>query len=163
MLILDVKTRWSSTHQMLRESTNIVLGDRSKDIITGQALDHRGIIDDFVAKTKELRHLELSADDWEAIALVTQWLKTFRSATTQMSSTKHSMLSSTHAIFRGLQESVHDFIKDLPSDSPPHLRVALLNCHRKLSDYYYKFDESPYYVWAGCMCPGVLLFFRSRH
>jgi hypothetical protein len=148
---------------MLRESTNIVLGDRSKDIITGQALDHRGIIDDFVAKTKELRHLELSADDWEAIALVTQWLKTFRSATTQMSSTKHSMLSSTHAIFRGLQESVHDFIKDLPSDSPPHLRVALLNCHRKLSDYYYKFDESPYYVWAGCMCPGVLLFFRSRH
>jgi len=138
MLILDVKTRWSSTHQMLR-----------------QALDHRGIIDDFVAKTKELRHLELSADDWEAIALVTQWLKTFRSATTQMSSTKHSMLSSTHAIFRGLQESVHDFIKDLPSDSPPHLRVALLNCHRKLSDYYYKFDESPYYVWAGFLDPRI--------
>src|SRR5262245_27860539 len=74
--------------------------------LTGRALDHREVIDDFVAKTRELRHLELSAEDWDSVTLVTQWLKTFRSATTQMSSTKHSMLSSTHAIFRGLQESI---------------------------------------------------------
>ena len=120
--------------------------------LTGRALDHRGVINDFVAKTRELRHLELSAEDWDSIALVTRWLKTFRSVTTQMSSTKHSMLSSTHAIFRGLQESICGFIKDLPHDASPHLRTALTNSHRKLSDYYYKFDESPYYVWAGSMC-----------
>jgi hypothetical protein len=60
------------------------------------------------------------------------------------------MLSSTHAIFCGLQESVRGFIRDLPNDAPPRFRAALLSCHRKLSDYYYKFDESPYYVWAGC-------------
>lgn len=95
--------------------------------------------------------MELSADDWDSIELVTRWLKTFRSATTQMSSTKRSMLSSTHAIFRGLQDSIRGFIKGLPSDASPHLRTALLNSHMKLSDYYYKFDASPYYVWAGSM------------
>jgi hypothetical protein len=97
-------------------------------------------------------------EDWDAITLVTQWLKTFRSATTQMSSTKRPMLSSTHAIFRGLQESVRGFIKDLPKDASPSLRAALLNSHRKLSDYYYKFDESPYYVWAGCKSLWCLTF-----
>jgi hypothetical protein len=118
--------------------------------IVGHALDHQEIIDDFVAKMKDLCHLELSTEDWDAIRLITQWLKTFWSTTMQMSLMKCSTLSSTHAIFCGLQESVHGFIWDLPNDAPPHFRAALLSCHQKLSDYYYKFDESPYYVWGGC-------------
>jgi len=82
MLILDVKTRWSSTHQMLH-----------------RALDFRQAIDDFIAKTHDLRQYELSDADWAGIELVMQWLKAFRSATTQMSTTKRPMLSSAHAIF----------------------------------------------------------------
>ncbi|KAJ6570745.1 hypothetical protein B0H10DRAFT_1671871, partial [Mycena sp. CBHHK59/15] len=58
MLILDVRTRWSSTHQMLR-----------------RALDYRKAIDDFVYHNRELRDLELSDADWKAIELVTDWLK----------------------------------------------------------------------------------------
>jgi sulfur relay (sulfurtransferase) DsrC/TusE family protein len=65
----------------------------------GRALDYKQQIDDFVAKTRDIRQYELSQEDWDAIKLVTQWLKAFRSATTQMSITKHSTLSSTHAIF----------------------------------------------------------------
>ena len=131
MLILDVKTRWSSTHQMLRRT-----------------IDYRSVVDDFVAKNRELRKYELQDEDWGAIELVAQWLKAFRSATTQMSTTKSPMLSWTHAIFRGLQDSIRDSIRALPNDTMPILREGLLNAHRKLSDYYGKSDESPYYTWA---------------
>jgi hypothetical protein len=149
MLILDVKTRWASTHQMLRECMT-----QMSKIIThtvcssGRALDYRAVIDDFVAKNKDLRKYEMHSDDWNAIALVAQWLKSFRSATTQMSATKRSMLSSTHAIFRGLQESLQESIRTLPNNVPNRLKIGLTKAHRKLSDYYGKMDDSPYYTWA---------------
>ena len=114
----------------------------------GRALDYRKVIDDFVAKTRELRQYELTVEDWSTIQIVCGWLKVFRSATTQMMTTKRSMLSSTQAIFRGLQESLQDSLRELPDDTPPRLKNALIKAHRKLSDYYTKFDESPYYIWA---------------
>ena len=114
-------------------------------------MDYRSVLDDFVAKNRELRKHELQDEDWEAIALVAQWLKSFRSATTQMSTTKHPMLSWTHAIFRGLQDSLADSLRLLPNNTPASLRRGLLNAHRKLSDYYRKSDESPYYTWASRM------------
>ncbi|KAJ7938837.1 hypothetical protein B0H13DRAFT_1851417 [Mycena leptocephala] len=93
MLILDVKTRWSSTHQMLLRS----------QFILGRAIDHRQVITDFVGKHRDLHQYDLDVNDWESIVLVTGWLKSFRTATTLMSTTKRPMLSYTHAIFRGLQ------------------------------------------------------------
>ncbi|KAJ6573135.1 hypothetical protein DFH09DRAFT_916226, partial [Mycena vulgaris] len=114
-------------------------------------LDYRGAIDTFVYRNKELRQLELSDADWNAIGLVPDWLKVFRSATTDMSRTKHSMLSVTHAIFRGLQDHLRQIIHDLSDSAPPRLKRGLLEAHRKLSDYYYKSDASPYYLWAACM------------
>jgi len=119
-------------------------------------MDYRTVLDDFVAKNRELRKHELQDEDWEAIGLVAQWLKSFRSATTQMSTTKRLMLSSTHAIFRGLQDSLAESLRSLPNNIPPLLRQALLNAHRKLSDYYGKSDESPYYTWASRMSPILL-------
>ena len=68
-----------------------------------------------------------------------------------MSTTKHATLSFTHAIFRGLQESMHQSLRDLPAGCEPQLKQAILLAHRKLSDYYYKFDESPLYIWASSM------------
>ncbi|KAG1793678.1 uncharacterized protein HD556DRAFT_1217669, partial [Suillus plorans] len=74
------------------------------------------------------------------------WLKAFRSATTQMSTTKRPMLSTAHAIFRGLQESIRDDLAELLDSAPVKLRSALTSAHRKLSDYYFKIDKSPFYV-----------------
>ncbi|KAJ7024969.1 hypothetical protein C8F04DRAFT_1400851 [Mycena alexandri] len=62
-----------------------------------------------------------------------------------MSATKKPMLSFTAAIFRGLQEDLRTTI-----GTPSVLRNGngLLEAHRKLSDYYYKFDQPPYYTRA---------------
>jgi hypothetical protein len=113
-------------------------------------------VDDFVAKNRELRKHELQDEDWEAIVLVAQWLKSFWSATTQMSTTKRPMLSWTHAVFHGLQDSLADSLRSLPNNTPASLHQGLLNAHRKLSDYYGKSDESPYYTWAS-RTPHILL------
>jgi hypothetical protein len=117
-------------------------------LLLGRAMDYRPVLDDFVAKNRDLRKHELQDEDWEAIKLVAHWLKSFRSATTQMSTTKRPMLSWTHAIFRGLQDSLAQDLRSLPNNTPPALRRGLLKAHRKLSDYYGKSDESPYYTWA---------------
>jgi hypothetical protein len=154
MLILDVKTRWASTHQMLRKlSSSYYLYRFSAYGIrnVGRALDYRETIDSFVSRNKDLHALELSNADWDSIKLVASWLKSFRSATTEMSATKTPMLSTTHAIFRGLQDDIKDILRSLPNSVSPKIKLGLTDAHRKLSDYYYQFDASPFYTWAACM------------
>ena len=100
---------------------------------------------------KDLRHLELSEEEWASIRLVCDWLEHFRQATTDMSTTKCPMLSHTHAIFRGLQDHVRDALRNLPSDIDSRIKVGLVAAHQKLSEYYYRFDQSPFYIWAARM------------
>ena len=151
MLILDIRTHWSLTYQMLHmfqffHSQSLVLKSH-----TGQALDYCEVIDTYVACYHDLCDYELSDDDWEGITLVASWLKSFRSATTQMSATRHPTLSSTHAIFRGLQEQIKEILTNLPPTTVHELVLSLTNAHCKLSDYYYKFDESLLYTWVAHM------------
>jgi hypothetical protein len=111
-------------------------------------LQFRGPIFNYVAKDSELREHELNVDEWRALELVTAWLKFFRSATTQMSVTKQSMLSTTHTIFRGLQQQLKSIISGLPASADPDLKQGLIDAHLKLSDYFTKFDDSRYYTWV---------------
>ena len=82
--------------------------------------------------------------------MVTSWLKSFHAATTQMSTTKVLMLSTTHAIFHGLQDDIKDIIHSLLASVSPSIKFGLIDAHMKLSDYYHKYDESPFYTWAAC-------------
>ena len=113
MLILDVKTRWSSTYQMMCMSRLkfflyiLILSS------LGWALDFSGEINDFVGRNRDLWALELDQNDWVAIYQVAGWLKAFRSATTEMSKMKEPMLSTVHAIFRGLQDHVSSTLREL--------------------------------------------------
>jgi hypothetical protein len=118
----------------------------------GRALDYRDTIDSFVSRNKDLHAFELGDTNWESIKLVTSWLKSFRAATTEMSATKIPMLSTTHAIFRGLQDDIKSILRSLPDSVSPNVRLGLTDAHRKLSDYYYQYDTSPFYTWAACMC-----------
>jgi hypothetical protein len=76
-----------------------------------------------------------------------------------MSATKQPMLSSTHAIFLGLQRHLKKVLAELPESAPPELRQGLTEAHRKLSDYFTKFDKSRYYSWATRM--NIFLLFES--
>ncbi|KAJ6575957.1 hypothetical protein DFH09DRAFT_1311412 [Mycena vulgaris] len=131
MLILDVKTRWSSTHQMM---------DR--------AVKYRDSVTKFISENPDLHGDDLTVQDRNAISLVSDWLSNLRSSTSQMSTTSRPMLSSTHAIFRGLQTTLKEKLVALPKESSPELVEGLSKAHRKLSDYYYKYNQSSLYIWA---------------
>lgn len=106
---------------------------------------------------RDLRDLELSEDEWSSIRLVASWLEKFRDATTQMSATHQPMLSYTHAIFRGLQEHLRESLRDLPAGLDPCIRNGLVAAHQKLSEYYYRFDQSPFYIWAARMSVSLFI------
>jgi len=120
------------------------------ETLLGRALDFSQEIDDFVGRNHDLCALELDPSDWAAISQVAGWLKAFRSATTEMSKTKEPMLSTIHAIFRGLQDHISSILHELPNSTPTQLRIGLIDAHTKLSEYYFRLDESPYYTWAAC-------------
>jgi hypothetical protein len=73
-----------------------------------------------MAKDSELREHELNA-----LELVTAWLKFFCSATTQMSVTKQPMFSTTHTIFRALEQQLKSIISGLPASADPDLKQGL--------------------------------------
>jgi hypothetical protein len=125
---------------------------------SGRAFDYKDAVNSYIAKDRDIRNdYELFDSDWESIKMVSDWLKSFRSATTEMSTTKRPMLSSTQAIFRGLQGSLRTIISELPEDVSPELKEGLCNAHKKLSDYYSKYDQSPFPVWAACRSFSSLL------
>jgi hypothetical protein len=107
-------------------------------------------IDNFICQNEDLSNLVLTKAEWESIMQVAGWLKAFWSATTQMSMMKQSMLSTTHAILHGLQDEVHDDLCSLPDLTSLMIKDGLLAVHQKLSEYYYHFDLSPFYIWAAC-------------
>ena len=107
---------------------------------------------------KDLCDLELSEDKWSSIQLVASWLEKFCDVTTQMSATHWPMLSHTHTIFCGLQEHLRKSLQHLPSGIDLCIRDGLVTAHQKLSEYYYWFDQSPFYIWAAHM-----LHPSSRH
>ncbi|KAI0027771.1 hypothetical protein K488DRAFT_15894, partial [Vararia minispora EC-137] len=87
----------------------------------------------------------LSAEEWDAIKLVTGWLHSFHKATTRMSTARAVTLSIVHLVFRQLQDELVHALTSLLLSTPPILWRGLLNAHRKLSDYYLKYDTSPFY------------------
>ena len=116
-------------------------------------MQYEAEINTFVAlrANKDLRDLELSEDEWSSIWLVASWLEKFRDVTTQMSATHWPMLSHTHTIFRGLQEHFRKSLQHLPSGIDSCIRDGLVAAHQKLSEYYYRFDQPPFYIWAARM------------
>ncbi|KAJ7633519.1 hypothetical protein B0H17DRAFT_844137, partial [Mycena rosella] len=92
----------------------------------------------------------LSPPEWTALTQVGDWLEAYRYATTRMSATQQPMLSTTHAMFRGLQDHLRKTLSKLPNTHCvqrvyPVLRDGLRAAHTKLSGYFTKFDASHYY------------------
>ena len=106
---------------------------------------------------RDLRDLELSEDEWTSIKLITGWLEKFQDTTTQMSTTHQPMLSHTYAIFCGLQDHICEAIQNLPPGLDRCIWDGLVAAHHKLGEYYYRFDQSPFYIWAVRMSASFLI------
>ena len=121
-----------------------------------RALDYQDTINSFISRHKDLHAFELSNTEWASLKLVTSWLNSFQLATREMSATKIPTLSTTHAIFRGLQDDIKTALRSLPDSVSPNAKLGLTDAHRKLSDYYYQYDTSPFYTWAAHRCAHLL-------
>jgi len=75
-----------------------------------------------------------------------------------MSTTSWPILSHVHAVFRGLQEHVCQALAKLPNSADPKIKAGLLAAHMKLSEYYHRFDQSPFYLWAARASTLILYF-----
>jgi hypothetical protein len=82
--------------------------------------------------------------------MVAGWLEAYRTATSYMSSTKQTTLSSVYSIFTALQDDLRDRLHNLDDHLPPELALGLQNALLKLSEYFSKTDASPYYLWSSC-------------
>ncbi|TEB27214.1 hypothetical protein FA13DRAFT_1712777 [Coprinellus micaceus] len=109
----------------------------------------------FTAKNLDRRLFEFNDADWVAIETVCKWLDYFQCATRERSSTSVPMLSSTIAIFCGLQQQWENSIRSLPFSTAGEVRDALVKAHTKLSGYYFRFDASPYGTWAALLGPRI--------
>lgn len=72
----------------------------------------------------------------------------FRSATATMSSTSTPTLSCVHGVFKALQDALSMQLTNFASEAPSSCKNGLKNAYDKLGDYFYRLDESPYYIWA---------------
>ena len=120
------------------------------NFLPGHVLDYWPTVNSFAHVHRDLYlcQYSLSNEEWEVIELVSKWLKSFHAATTQMSATCMPMLSTTHAVFCGLQDDIRTILRDLPDTASPSLKKGLMDAHLKLSDYYYKINASPFYLWS---------------
>ncbi|KAJ7728694.1 hypothetical protein DFH07DRAFT_757185, partial [Mycena maculata] len=139
MLILDVRTRWTSTTRCS----------------VSRALHNKDVINRYIRDTSDLADAQLSEAGWTALHQVPSWLSDFRHTTTEMSTTSKPMLLKTHLVFCGLQASVKEKLTELPTNVAPELKEGLVATHKKLSDYYFVFDASPYYLWASLLDPRI--------
>jgi hypothetical protein len=148
ILLLDVCTRWSSTHIMLGMSVEIIFETYTLTIHPPErALLYR----DAVERYAQGRKMPVpDENDWKAIETVCSWLKIFRDATTQMSSRDKTTISSVFGVFLGLQNHIRQLLRQSASSMPDDLRDGLLDAHEKLAEYFKKSDASPYYMWAAC-------------
>jgi hypothetical protein len=129
MLILDVVTRWSSTHQML-----------------ARAIRLRPVIDRYISRHSLYEH-RLSEEDWVAIKRVTGWLDAFRYATTAMSASQSATLSTVFGQFLHLQDVLRRARRSVSEEST-RLRDGIQAAHQKLAEYFGKFSQSDYFLWA---------------
>ncbi|KAF8472426.1 hypothetical protein JB92DRAFT_1915932 [Gautieria morchelliformis] len=53
------------------------------------------------------------------------------------------------------EEDIKEILRSLPASVTPSIKYGLIDAHTKLSDYYHKYDESPFYTWAALLDPRI--------
>ncbi|GBC19616.2 zinc finger BED domain-containing protein RICESLEEPER 2-like [Rhizophagus irregularis DAOM 181602=DAOM 197198] len=143
-LILDVKTRWNSTHNLLE-----------------RALKMREALDAIARSDKELQNFELSDDEWNRIDEVVSVLMIFIHTTNVMSSAKYPMLSSVVPLYNYLIDELEDYCES--HDSSSDIVIATKAGIEKLERYYAKTDDTNMYTVATVLDPRLKLSYYEDH
>jgi hypothetical protein len=121
-----------------------------------RAVKYRQAVDRYA---RQYDHERLTDLEWRAIETVTSWLELYRIATSYMSSTKQTTLSSVYSILTALQDDLRVQLHRYDDSLPVQLSLGLQNALSKLSMYFSKTDVSPYYLWSSCA--SEILFFGT--
>ncbi|GBB89254.1 hypothetical protein RclHR1_15940003 [Rhizophagus clarus] len=142
--ILDVKTRWNSTHNMLK-----------------RALKMREVLDTIARSDKELQNFELSEDEWNRIDEVMSVLMIFVHTTNVMSIVKYPMLSSVVPLYNYLIDELEDYCESQNNSSD--IVIAVKAGIEKLERYYAKIDNMTIYTVATVLDPRLKLGYYEDH
>ncbi|EXX56006.1 hypothetical protein RirG_220070 [Rhizophagus irregularis DAOM 197198w] len=136
-LILDIRTWWNSTHDMLE-----------------RALEMREALDATASSDKDLRIFELNENEWNTIKEIMSVLKVFIRATKVVSSAKYPILSTTIPIYNFLIDKLESYCdKSNYSDIANAVKVGI----NKLDTYYTKTDDTNMYTVATVLDPRLKL------
>ncbi|GBB87371.1 hypothetical protein RclHR1_13820001 [Rhizophagus clarus] len=132
--ILDVRTWWNSTFDML-----------------SHAFMMREAIDAMVNSDKDLRNFEITDDEWDKINEIISVLKIFVQTTKILSTAKYPMLSSSIPIYNYLMDRLEAYCENF--DSSNDIVIAVKAGLKKLEFYYEKSDETTMYTIATVLDP----------
>ncbi|CAB5363041.1 unnamed protein product [Rhizophagus irregularis] len=128
-LIPDVKTRWNSTHNMIKRA--IIL---------------REPLYNFAVTDKELLSYVLNDIEWKKIKEIQGLLICFEKATLEMSSSYFPTLGQTVPIYNYLIDKIEDFLDEETDTKSEDVVNAANNAKNKLQQYYPSSDGLVYII-----------------
>jgi hypothetical protein len=142
-LVLDVKTRWSSTFLMLE-----------------RALELREPLDAFVASERDLRVYQLVDEEWFLLDTIRDLLQVFKEATDELCASAYPTLTTTIPIYDCILDKIKAFA-DTHSESRALVEAAEA-AKKKLETYYTKSNAAVYPV-ATVLDPRFKLQYYREH
>ena len=142
-LVVDVRTRWNSTHDMIK-----------------RALELRGPLDKFAAVESDLVRYKMKPEEWRLLESVCGFLRAFKLATKRMCSASHPTLATAVPAYNFLLDKLEDY-----RDANPGLETieAATNAAiNKLKVYYCKAGAEIYPV-ATILDPRYKLGYYHDH
>lgn len=116
MVILDVKTRWYSTYEMIC-----------------RAVKMREAIDIYTSCDADLRDLSLQDSEWELLSEILNFLKVFEETTKFLCQEKFPTIQYVVPVYNYLLEKIQEFRN---SSNSSHMRQAVKQAQDKISTYY---------------------------
>lgn len=126
-LIVDVRTRWNSTHDMIE-----------------RALELREPLDNMAAHDTNLVMYQLTPEEWQLLKDVRKFLKAFKTASNHLCAARHPTITIGVPVYNFLIDRLEGY-RDAPSSSDA-VKAATNAAINKLKAYYSKTGAEVYPV-----------------
>ncbi|CAB4484797.1 unnamed protein product [Rhizophagus irregularis] len=142
-LVVDVKTRWNSTFDMIERSLEL-----------REALDNIAIAD------RDLRQWELIDAEWDLLKQIKKLLYIFLRATLHISHGRYPTIENSIPIFNWIMDKIEDFDKKANIDEI--VKKAACNAMEKLKKYY-QYTDGIIYTISTILDPRLKLTYYKDH